>query len=958
MRKVFSNRWAALLVVGYILSLVMATGCSLSGGVKHQAGKAVQWPHQASDLKPDPDLVFGVLPNGFRYILAANDHPSQRVSMHLCIGAGSLYETDQQQGIAHLLEHMMFNGTTHFPPGKMVEFFQRIGMQFGPDANAHTGFDRTVYDLVLPRGDAESIEEGLLVLRDYAEGALLLDKEIKNETKVVLAEKRTRDSAAYRTFKARLAFEFAGTLVADRLPIGKEQVLKNADSKLLKQFYDTWYRPEKMVLVAVGDFDLKQVEHLVRDSFSSLKGRAPARPEPNPGRVHHDGLEVFYHHEPEVGKTSISIETIVNLEDNSDNLRQRKEELLRDMAAWIIDRRLQDRLNRPEAAFTEAWTATYDFLKRYRLAQIGAQCAAEKWQATLADLEQTLRAGLSFGITPEELERAKKQWLAALDEAVKQSPTRKSRQWAREILAELGRGKVILSPSQQRDLLSPLVKAATVEDVNQALAKMWSASHRLVVVTGNLDLGRVDQARRKIAAVWHNSAQTPVRPMTDQARAVFPYLKFEPAASVVAQKQVPDLGLLQVELSNGVYLNLKKTDYEAGTVAVNIAFGSGLAGQPRQLPGLARLAEEVINESGFGSLDKQALERALAGKNADFSFQVKEDHFLLSGRATVDEAELLCQLMATFFLDPGFRQQAYQLARQRFRLRLQKLAASPEGMLLLKGRQFLAGGDSRFGLPHWKRFSRLTLDEVEKWLRPAIARQVLEVSVVGDIDPDKMVLLARRYFGALPARHSLVPAAGKGPFFPCGDRLAVKVASRIPKALLVIAYPTEDFWNIGRTRRLSLLAEVFSERLRVKVREQLGVSYSPVAFNRSFRAYPGYGLLQAFIQIAPEQAGKVEAAVKKIAADLAAGGISQDELLRARDPVLTSIRDMRQTNSYWLDSVLTGCTRYPQQLDWSRSIEADYAAITVQDINRLARQYLDNARAAVFVALPEAGPQP
>lgn len=952
MRRFFSGRSVLILIVLHAFVLPLVTGCSLAPGTARQVRSSLQWPHEASDLQPDPALVFGRLPNGFRYILAHNDHPLQRVSMHLYVAAGSLYETDGQQGIAHLLEHMMFNGTTHFPPGKIVEFFQRIGMQFGPDANAHTGFDRTVFDLVLPRGDVKGIREGLVVLRDYAEGALLLDEEIKKESKVVLAEKRTRDSAGYRTFKSKLAFEFAGTLVAERLPIGKEQVIQNADRKLLKQFYDTWYRPERMVLVAVGDFDVKQVERLVRRFFARLEGRAPALPEPEPGRVRHHGLEIFYHHEPEEGETSISIETIVNLDKHQDNVRARRDNLLRSLAAWIIDRRLQDRLNRPQAVFTEGWMADYPFLKRYRMAEIGVQCDPQKWEAALAELEQTLRGAIKFGVRAEELARAKKHWQAVLDEAVKMSPTRKSRQWARQILRALGEDRVILSPLQERDLLAPMIAEVRVEDVNQALRKMWAADHRLVAVTGNLDLGRMGQARQKIAAVWQESNKRPVKPVGQKSSAVFPYLKFSPAAAIVAQKQVRDLGLVQIALSNGVRLNLKKTAYDAGTVLINVAFGQGQAGQPQESPGLARLAEEVINESGFGSMDKQTLARALAGKTADFSFEVKEDHFLLSGRAAADEAELLCQLMATFFLDPGFRKQAYNLAMQRYRLRLQRLATTPEGQMLLKGRRFLAGGDSRFGLPAWEAFSRLRLEDVERWLRPAISGRTLEVSIAGDFEPGKMAILARRCFGALPARHSSAPMPRKGPLFPCGRRLTVKVPSRIPKALVVVAYPTADFWNIGRTRRLSLLAEVFSERLRVKIREQLGVSYSPVAFNRSFRAYRGYGLLQAFVQVAPDQAEKVAAAVKKIAADLAAKGISADELRRVRDPVLNSIRDMRQSNSYWLDSVLTGCTRYPQQLEWSRTIETDYASITVKDIDSLAEKYLDNSKAAVFIALP------
>ena len=193
------------------------------------------WPHTGSDLNPDSDVIFGCLDNGFRFLMKENKTPLNRVSMHLYIQCGSLAEFDGEEGMAHFLEHMLFDGSTHFPPSEMVKYFQRVGMQFGPDANAHTGFGQTVFDILLPNGDAQGIEDGLLVLRDFAEGALLLPDEVEKEKKVVLAEKRARDSSRYRTLQATFKFEMPGSLLADRFPIGRSETILAFHSDRLRQ---------------------------------------------------------------------------------------------------------------------------------------------------------------------------------------------------------------------------------------------------------------------------------------------------------------------------------------------------------------------------------------------------------------------------------------------------------------------------------------------------------------------------------------------------------------------------------------------------------------------------------------------------------------------------------------------------------------------------------------------------
>jgi len=230
----------------------------------------------------------------------------------------------------------------------------------------------------------------------------------------------------------------------------------------------------------------------------------------------------------------------------------------------------------------------------------------------------------------------------------------------------------------------------------------------------------------------------------------------------------------------------------------------------------------------------------------------------------------------------------------------------------------------------------------------------MEVALVGDFDVDRVIELAARYLGTLPERKgTLATLPVAGPDFPSGKTITFPVRTETPKALVVVAYPTEDFWNIQRTRRLSVLAELFNERLRRRIREKLGAAYSPYAYNRSFRAYKGYGMTQIFAQVDPKLAPTIVKEVRHIADQLSRSVSDADEFQRVLEPTLTYVKDLRQENGYWLDSVLTGAARHPEQLDWARSIESDYASVQMAEIAALARKYLRNERAAAIILTPQ-----
>ena len=949
----FNGRFPLVVLLFLLTALVV--GCAAT---PEPAGKAASetpaWPHERSDLPPDPALQFGQLPNGVRYVLMPNATPKSRVSMHLAVQAGSYHETDDQRGLAHFVEHMVFNGSDHFEPGELVKYFQSIGMEFGPDVNGRTGFYHTVYDIFLPEGEREDLARGLLVFRDYAAGAHMAQAEIDRERGIILAEKLARDSAGYRTFVEEFHFEFPEARFPQRLPIGVEPVLKTADRPLLKDYYDTWYRPERLVLVMVGDFNPDEATELIAERFGDLDARAPARPEPDPGSVDHDGVKTFHHYEAESGTTQVALQILDRIEPEPDSFAFQKEMLLKSMADQILRNRLEKLARRPDVDFTDATAASGRYIRYVRYAVVAAETGADGWEKTLSILEQELRRALEHGFTEAEVERARKDFVARLKRAAAEAGTRESGRIARQIVNHVNNDRVFMSPEAERDQFAPVIEQATADDLHRAFKDAWAADHRLVQVTGNANIQPDGDAEAALLSAYESSRRVAVAPPEKERQVAFPYLNPPQETGAIAKRRnLDDLGVVQVDFENGLRLNVKATDFSDNEIIANLRFGNGAASEPADNPGLAEVAENVVNESGLGGLNRDELERAMAGKTTGLGFSVREGDFLFRGQTTPEELELFFQRLHAQLVDPAFRPDAHALVLERMSQEYENMRRSVEGAVALEVRRFLAGGDRRFGMPDMEHIQSVTLSDVKNWVGPAIRRDPLELSIVGDLDPDAVIDLAARHLGALeradaPA-HSRRPG---GPDFPRGEDLTVRVDTRIPKGLVQMAYPTADIWDIGQTRRLATLSNVFSDRLREELRERLGATYSPYAYNDPSRTYDGYGLMRAVVSIDPEDADTVTEAIRKIIADLNENGVTPEELERTLKPTLNGIRDSRRENGYWLNTVLTGSREHPEQIEWARTIEADYRSITAAEVSRLAAVFLKNEAAAEVVIRP------
>jgi len=911
---------------------------------------------ETSDLKPDPAAIWGRLPNGLRYVILPNKEPKARASLRLVVGSGSLYESEAQRGLAHYLEHLSFDGSSHYAPGTLIEYFQRLGMSFGGDTNAYTTFDSTVFMIELPDTKPATLDEGLQVFGDYAGGLLLAPASIDKERGIILAEKRTRDSVEYRTSVAESEFLLADSLIPKRMPIGQAAVIEKAQRPQFADYYDTWYRPDNLAVVAVGDFDPAVMEAKVKEEFVPLKARAPERPQPDLGRIPAaPGLHVGFHPEPEASHVTVSLETVTPYAGEHDTSANRLKYLPRDLAFQMLTRRLSILAKKEGAPFTSGYanaSERYDF---YRNTAVDLNCKPENWRGALAVAEQELRRALEFGFQPAELEEARASFLNNLEQNSRSASTRRSDELAGELVQCLLHDEVFTHPSTDLALYQPALEKVTLEDCQRAFREAWDVNQRYLFVAGNLDLSKESAPPEKvITGVYEASHAVALQPPEKIGNEAFAYTQFGPAGAVAQQEYVKDLDVHLLQFANGVRLDLKQTDFEANTIHVRIRLGTGRLTEPAATePGLAFLSNLAFVTGGLGRHSIDDLQRLFAAKTVGLDFNVTDDALVLGGTTNRQDLLAQLQLLAAYVVDPGYRPEGLRQARKAMDQLYTRFAHTPSGPMQTEIPRLLASGDPRFGLPEESAAMKRTLDEVRAWLGPQLADGPVEIAVVGDLDVDATIADVAQTFGALGVRQPKPElAAARAVSFPEPFARNLTVPTEIPKGLVTIFWPTTDARDVKVARRLALLGQIFSDRLRVKVREQMGDAYSPQAFSAPSDTYTHYGFMVAQITVDPAQAQKIVATVLAIAADLQKNGVTDDELERARKPILTALRESARTNGYWLNNVVGSCQEFPQRLDWCRTRYTDFEGIAKAEVDQFAAQYLDPAHSFRVVVLP------
>ena len=613
------------------------------------------WAQTHSDITPDPAVRFGRLPNGMRYALMHNATPPGQASIRLRFDAGSMMETDAQQGLAHFLEHMAFNGSTNVPEGEMVRILERLGLAFGADTNASTNFDETVYKLDLPNTRDETVDASLMLMRETASNLTITQPAMNRERGIILSEERTRDSPAYRLLKSRLSFLLRGQRLPTRMPIGQVEVITNANRDQIASYYRNYYRPERAVLIAVGDFDLDAMEAKIRSRFGDWDAVGPVGAEPDRGTVVRRGVQSQLVIEPGA-PTSLQIAWVSPPNLVPDSRERRRQDLTEELAMMVFNRRLYTITRAGEPPMTGAAAFRGNQLRSAMMTSIFVTARPDRWQAALASAEQEARRAAQFGARQDELDREITEMRASLQLAATQAATRRTPDLANSLVETLDDNDVFNSPADDLVLFNEFARTLTLPQVSAAMANAFQGNGPLVFMSSPT---AIEGGQRALAQAFEASVRVAVTPPGALATVTWPYTSFGTPGVIAEQREAIDLETTFVRFSNGVRLTIRPSRFRENQILVRVRVGNGLLSLPRDRQNMNWAAGALI-EGGLGMISANDLEQVLASRVFGAQYSAEDDAFTFSGATQRDDLDVQMQVLAAYVSDPGWRPEAFQ----------------------------------------------------------------------------------------------------------------------------------------------------------------------------------------------------------------------------------------------------------------------------------------------------------
>ena len=936
---------------------VLGASASLFAQDTRPAHSITPWPHDSSDLKVDGRVQYGSFKNGMRFAWADLPKPEDRVYLRLHVDVGSFGESDSQAGMAHFLEHMAFNGSDNFPAGTLIEWFQDHGMSFGADTNAHTAFSETVYKLDLPNRDEKTLREGMLVMSDFARGMTIANDEVQAEKGVIDGEQRERDSAGYRVLVQGLERQYKGTLLAKRLPIGTKPVRDEFTGDSVREFYTKWYRPENMTMVIVGDLRGYNPEKLLAEFFKDFNGPGtPVDNEPAMGEASLDDL-TFLVSDDEIPALQMSVANLKPYVHQDDTVEKRSRDIALMVAHSMLRQRFSEAIKLPETKYLSASVSTAGGMKVFEGGDLSIRCAPEDWEDATTQAYVALRVALNFGFQDAELNEVRANLQRSLTEAVAREATAQSSGLRDAILAEIEDGQVPTDAAYDLEMYSPILEALTVKDCVNALRGNWRDGVLSITAAGNLQL---EDVTKEFYQVYADARSVEIERPADKDLKPFAYSSSaDNAGKVVSQNKIEDLDIWVVELSNGVQLNIKKTDFQANQILIDSRLGEGGLAVPQGQEIISAVAGFAYSGGGLVEHSVDDMRRLFAGKEVGTSLEIGEDAFSFSGQTTSEDLLLQFELMVASIEHPGYRSDMLDMIFKQLPLVYQQLEHSAQGPMafefvpaVLEG--YLRG--SLLGLeymPPKEELVAVNMEQIENLLTPLFDAAPLEVTVVGDVDVAQVIEYAAQTFGAMSQRRQVADLgdATKGVKLRSGVVLKRSIDTADKKGNLMMYFPTTDGFDDARRRNISFLGQVVNDRLRLEVRERLGAAYSPGAGGSASTVFEGLGGITIQAAGNPEDIQVLIDACLGVAQNLAENGVTQDELDRLSEPVLNQVRDAMRTNGFWLNSIKDAQSN-SEGLHSLRTIEDFYANISVEDLSALAAEYLQPAKVSYLVVTP------
>jgi zinc protease len=930
----------AIVLVALLLPLAPPAGAAVDPG---------------APLPVDPAVVTGTLPNGLRYYVRPNAKPERRAALWLVVGAGAVDEDDDQNGLAHLVEHLAFNGTENFPRQALVSYLESIGMQFGPEVNAYTSQNETVYMLQVPTDQPELLDTGLRILEEWAHRIAFENEEVDKERGVVIEEWRLGRGADERMSDAQLPILYRGSRYAERNVIGDPEIVRNASYDTIKRYYRDWYRPDLMAVVAVGDFDVAAVESTIRERFGAIPARATTRPLLQPGIPDHEETLFAITTDPEASGSGVSL--VVKHEPFPEGTVGDYRDGLRGMLAnSMLRARLGELARQADPPFSGAFAMDRRMARTKGMFMIRASVKedgiARGFEALLTELERARR----HGFTDSELERAKAEALRQAEQAAAEADKTESQRHARNLLGHFLRGSPYADAAARLQLARDLLPGITVDEVESRLRDMADGGSRVVTVEAPRKDGLAVPTEAELAAVM-TAVQARNIPAYVDAVVDEPLVPKVPApAAITARGTDRDLGTTTWTLANGVRVVLKPTDFKNDEILM-WATSPGGSSTLVDDAAWARVtgAANIVGSSGAGAFDPTALQKKLAGRLVRVTPYVGAYEEGLRGSASPQDLETLLQLTWLLATAPREDETAFRSQLERQRAFLQNRAADPEAAFRDSVTVVVTGHHPRRQPPRVEDLDRQDLAASFAFYRDRFGDfSDFTVFLVGAVDPVAAEPLVRTWLGNLPAGGRSESWRDEGVVQPRGVHERVLHRGAEPKGMVEMVFIARREWSQAAEIAMDALVDVLRIRLRETIREDMSGTYGVRVSGGLSRIPYGYHQLTVGWGCDPGRVDELTAAVWEQLRAIAADGPDAETLAKVAATWRREDETNLKRNDYWLGELVRH-----QRLGTDPRLILQGAALadglTAEVVTEAARAVIDPQNVVKVVLLPQEG---
>jgi len=905
----------------------------------------------AEQLTPlDPQIKTGKLPNGLTYYVMPHQKPEQRASLWLAVNAGSVLEDEDQRGLAHFCEHMAFNGTKRFPKQDIVNYIEKVGMQFGADVNAYTSFDETVYMLTVPTDDKDVMFKGLDILRDWAGDVSFDPVEVDKERGVVLEEWRLGRGAFARIRDKQFPVIFKDSKYATRLPIGEPEILKTAKRDTLYRFYKDWYRPDEMAVIAVGDFDPAEIQKQIEAKFGDLKNPAKERQRQAVPVPHDQAPAVSIATDPEMPFDEVAI---YDKMDHRPELTRGdfRRFLVENVYHSMLDARFRELRLDPTAPFTYASSSTGGFVRTSDLFIRSAEFKEGHAADTLSLLFREISRVEKYGFLPQELDEARKDVLARAENDEKE--------WAKtpdpQIASEISRNFLEQEQMGGRELelayTREMLPTITLDELNH-LAKTWGGEHGRVIALSGPATAKLP-AEADVLKLAKEAAAAPVDAWkVTEAR---PLMTAKPAPGKVVKTEHDAAADATVwTLQNGIKVIVKPTTFQNDEVSFTGWQSGGTSLLTDAEFDQARFGG-LVSGMGVGDLDPPALEKALAGKIAHVNVGYGELSETASGSARPQDLETMFQLLYLRFTAPRRDERAFAAWKQ-------SQAEWIKHKDLLPEIQFFEQMSAVQSNNHHRRMpdTPAMLDKVDLDRALAIYKQRFAdlghftFVFVGNVDPATLQPLVETYLGSLPSKGKKEHWKDIGIKYPTRSLTKEVIAGTEPKSYVQIAMSAPDKWTLDGSRDARILSMVLRIRLREVLREDMGGVYHVNVGAYLTREPTQRRTLSISFGCDPANVDKLKAAAFSEIEKIAKDGTTAEYLDKVKEQLRRGHETDLKENRWWLDQ-LRSTYYYGDDFTKTSDEGAIEKRVTSDNVKATAKKFFTPKNVVLGVMRPKQG---